>query len=201
MSTYLQMKTELSDRGFDTLTAARRGDIINAAVNEVDLSYPWPYRENSGTGTAPLSVPTLGEIEAVTDETDDVRLEVVSYSNLLDWAGDLSETGTPEYAYVSYPAGVPTVNVWRVTTHTIGCQFWRTPTALSADGDLPLAPTRWHFVYLATASRMAAAETGGDVATWTAEAERGLQAMLLGLLPDYLSGQHQRVSFDSACDW
>ena len=201
MSTFLELATELSDRGFDALSLARRKAIVNSAVSEVDLAYPWSYREDSGTGTAPLSIPTLGEIEAVTDETDDRPLKVFTYRNLLDWFGDLSTTGDALYAYRADPVGVPTVATYPVTTHTIGVQFWRVPAALSADADTPAAPARFHMsVYMAVACRMAAVETGGDPSGWQSEADRGLMAMMLSLLPDQLAGQHQRLNYE-ACDW
>lgn len=200
MSTFLEQQTELVARGFDALSTTRAKAILNDAYTEVDGAYPWPYLEDSGTGTAPLSIPTLGQIEAVTDETLDVPIELVAYRNLVDWVDDLSTTGDPEFAYVAWPSGVPTVATWPVSTNTIGVQFYRVPAALTADADRPAAPSRYHGVYLAVASRMAAVETGGDPSGWASEAERALQTMLLTLLPDQLSGRHQRMSWDGSCD-
>jgi hypothetical protein len=198
---FSELKAALVARGFNRLTSALQGEYVNAAVTEVDGLYPWPYREDSTAGIAPLSIPTLGEIEAVTDETRQVALEVVQYRNLLDWFGDLSVTGDPQYAYVAWPGGVPAVATFPVTSNTVGVQFWQAPTTLSLDADEPLAPARFHYVYVAVACRMAAADSGGDPARFAGEADRGVQGMMLALLPDQLDGQVQRVDYGSAADW
>lgn len=188
-------------RGFGRFTDAQRGQFINDAIAEVDGMYPWPYREASAVGASPLSVTDLGEIEAVTDETLNRTLELVPYRNLLDWYQDLTVTGEPWYAYIAWPSGSPVVATFPVTSNTIGVQYWKVGPALSAGSDEPLAPARFHYVYVAVACRMAASDSGGDPARFGAEADRGLQGMLLALLPDQLSGMVQRVDWAGSADW
>jgi hypothetical protein len=158
--TFAEMKTELSDRGFAHLTAARRGQIVNDAVTELEEQAFWPFREDSAQGAAPLAVPLLGTIEAVVNESQGYVLEPRSYQWLLDHTSDLTEGGPGQFFYVSWPSGIPVVNTWPDNGDTIGVQFWAESTELSADGDVPLTPERWHSTILMIAQRMAENERG-----------------------------------------
>jgi hypothetical protein len=89
-----------------------------------------------------------------------------------------------------------------VSTNALSVRHYAAPTALSAAGDTPAAPTRFHLsVYLPVACRMAAADGSGDPSRWAQEADRGLQAMMLALVPDQLSGMVQRVDWGGSADW
>lgn len=182
-----ELRTDFLARGFDDL-ASRANDILNQACAEVDEAFRWPYMENSGTGTAPVSVTDLRTIEAVTNETQGYPLAPVSYQALLENYGDLSASGAPEFYYIATPAGVPTVATYPTNSDTVGVQYWRSSPTLDDDTDEPLAPERYHGVYLAVASRMATVEAGGDASGWAAEAERGMQRMVAGLLIGQVQG-------------
>ncbi len=72
--TFTELRTGLADRGFAYLTAARLGRYINRGRSRLDGAARWPCRESSGEGTAPLEIPDLGHIEAVTNESQDYPL-------------------------------------------------------------------------------------------------------------------------------
>jgi hypothetical protein len=202
VSTFAELKAAVLARGFNRLTDTQRGEYVNAAVTEIDGLYPWPYRLTTTTGAAPLAVSTLGEVDTVTDTVQDVALEPAPFQLLTDWFGDVTTTGSPSYFYVDWAAGAQTVRVFPVSTNNLSVRHYAIPTALSAAGDTPAAPTRFHLsVYVPVACRMAAADSGGDPSRFDGEAQRGLQTMMLALLPDQLSGMVQRVDFGSAADW
>lgn len=202
MATFAELKASMLARGFNRLTDAQRGEYVNSAVSEVDALYPWPYRLSTITGAAPLAVATLGEIDTVTDTVQDCELYPSQFGLLTDWFGDISTTGTPAYFYVDWSGVSQTVRVYPVSTNNLSVRHYAMPTPLSAAGDTPAAPTRFHLsVYVPVACRMAASDSGGDPARFDGEAQRGLQAMQLALLPDQLAGMVQRTSWDSALDW
>lgn len=157
---FSELYTELSDRGFSYLSTARLKQIINDAVQELDEMFPWPYREASATGTAPLAVSDLGTIEQVTNETDDYVIEPRTFQWLSQMFGDLSISGDPTYYYVAWPSGTPEVATYPSNSDTIGVQYWKVTPSLSADADTPLAPSRYHQTYLKIAQRMAESERG-----------------------------------------
>jgi hypothetical protein len=202
MSTYAELKTELAARGFDHLSATRRGDIVNAAVAELDELHRWPYREKAATGISPLSIADLGDIEAVINTSqDDQALEREDYQTLLDWYQDLDETGTPHSSYVALTSRRPVVATFPSNdTDTIGVQYWRSHTTLVADADTPIAPTRYHHVYLLIAQRMAESERGNfqAVEALQAQIERSAGRMVNALLTE--THTHQRVTYASE-DW
>lgn len=155
------MKTELADRGFDALSVARRAQIINDAVAELDEQANWPYREASTTGLAPLPVADLGIIERVVNISQPLQLlEPVQYSQLVQEYGDLSIAGIPSCYYVAWPAGTPVVATYPTSTNTIGVQYWKVTAQLSSDADVPAAPVRFHQIYMLIAQRMAESERG-----------------------------------------
>jgi hypothetical protein len=201
VSTFAELKAIVLARGFNRLTDTQRGEYINDAISEVDALYPWPYRLATTTGAAPLAVSTLGEVDTVTDTVQDVPLEPVTFQALTDWAGDVTVTGNPRVFYVDWAAGAQTVRVYPVSTNNLSVRHYAMPTALSAAGDTPAAPARFHrSVYVPVACRMAASDSGGDPSRFDGEAQRGLAAMMSALLPDQLSGHVQRIGYDAA-DW
>jgi len=157
---FSDMKTELAARGFDYLSDTRLGRIINDAMHELDEMYVWPYRESSGSGETPVTVSDLGTIELVTNETDQYVIEPRTYQWLSETFGDLSLTGDPKYYYVAWPEGVPVVATYPTNTDTVGVQYWKIRADLSDSIDEPLAPARFHSVYLKIAQRMAESERG-----------------------------------------
>lgn len=197
--TLATMRAQLQ-RIFGDLDDTAADLIINQAVQEVDSAYPWPYREASVTGVAPLAIPDLGEIESVTSETNHRPLEPTTYGALLDAYGDLTTSGDAWSYYIAWPAGVPTVATYPSDSDSIGVQYYKTSPTLSADSDQPIAPDRFHFTYVATACRIAAADAEGNSGFWQAEADRGLQTMVNSLLPDQMDGAAQRILY-TAGDW
>ncbi len=141
LSTLADLRTELAARGFDYLSSTRLTDFLNYAYTvDVSEADAWPFLETSTTGTSPVTVSDLRTIESVIDTTNQVKLRPMDRRHVTDLDVDLTRTGTPEFYYVTTGNVVAT---YPVGTGTLSIRYWKTPTALSADADEPLLPTRF----------------------------------------------------------
>jgi len=194
-----ELYAELEARGFSHLLLARRKQIINDAVAELDEQQPWPYRENAAVGAAPLTIADLGTIEMVTDTTLDVPITPATYQWLSENFGDLSITGNPVYYYVAWPSGSPVVATYPTNSNTIGVQYWKISPTLSADADTPLAPSRFHSIYLLIAQRMAESERGNlNVAQGL---QQEIDRMVARMVDALLGGQQLQGAQDQVRMW
>lgn len=142
--TFAELKTELLARGFDYLNG-REAAMINRGKRALDGYALWPYREASASGTAPLTVTDLGVVEMVIDVSNsNAPLSQAKYGELVQTYGDLTVDGVPCFWYRGTPGGVPTIATYPESTHTIGVQYYKILPDLSAAGDEPEAPDRWH---------------------------------------------------------
>lgn len=195
------LKQELSDRGFSMMSDTRLGYLINRAAQQVDMSYLWPYREAAVTGTAPVTVTDLGRVQAVLDTTHNAVLEQADWTDLLAMFGeDLSTTGSPWYWYVAWPAGVPEVATYPVSTATIGVQYWKVTADMSAASDTPASPARFHMLLVDIAERLASREVGRpeNVTVTQSEIDRAIGLMATELLSDQGSRFAQTVASTDA---
>lgn len=153
---FSDLTTELSDRGFSHLSPTRLGRYINRAMHRIDGMYRWPYREDSGIGIPPLIIATLGQVEAVTNQSQsDYPLVESSYKDLTEWFGDLTTSGTPIYWYRAYVDGDPIIATYPISdTDTIGVQFWQIFADLTGT-NIPAMPTRYHPLIVDMAVMMA----------------------------------------------
>jgi hypothetical protein len=145
-------------------------------------------------------VTDLGQIEAVTNETQQYPLELVSYDDLLGWYGDLTTAGDPVYAYRAYVDSIPVVATYPTNSDTIGVQYWKIPTELS--GVLvPIVPARYQLLIVEIASVMAERERGNHDAAnaLQVEVDRQVSEMVQELLPQQ-EPAYQTVTWASE-DW
>lgn len=151
--TFAELKAELLARGFNYLGDTRAGVYINDALQELDGMFPWPYREKSASGAAPLTITDLGTVETVTMTGTSVPLAPMSFQALTSF-GDLSVSGTPHSYYVAWPAGTPVVSVYPTSADSIDVQYWKVTPTLSGV-QTPLAPTAFHSLIVDIAQRNA----------------------------------------------
>lgn len=148
--TFATLQTELSDRGWQRLSATRLGYLINQARADLDGMFLWPYRLTTASGAAPLTITDLGTIEEVVDTANASNpLHFVSRRNLLDSYGLLTTTGSPDWFYVdngvirTYPVGgTLTVRYYKRTPDLTGVQ-------------VPLAPADYHLLIVDLAEQRA----------------------------------------------
>lgn len=184
---FSELKTELAARGFDYLSDTRLGRYINFACVEVDEPEDgmlWPYREASVTGVPPIAIADLGVVEMVTNATTNCPITPADYRTLVERHGDLSTAGTPCHWYTGTPAGVQELATYPVSTASINVQYYRVPPTLVSDGDIPLAPVRFHNVYVDVAVRMAYRDSDNhqEAALLQAEIDKTLNRMRMAML-------------------
>jgi hypothetical protein len=169
--TFEELKAELAARGFSHLDDDRLGLLVNRARARLDGMYTWTYREESSQSAAPSSIPTLGIVEAVSNETQNYLLEYAGYQDLVEWGVDLAESGAPTYWYRLTLAGVPSIATYPTNSDTIGVQFWHVCPDLVDPTDEPEAPARYHLLIV-------------DIAQQTAERDRGNHQNAQALQPE-----------------
>lgn len=200
--TLAELRAELSARGFSHLSDDRLDLLVNRARARLDSMYDWYYTEDSAQGAAPLSVPTLRRVEAVSNETGNYLLEESSYADILDMGTtDLVGSGQAIYWYLSAPSGTPVVNTYPDNADTIGVQFFASQADLSADGDESAMPERFHPLIVALAQVMAEEERGNFQASQILQAsvDRQIGEMVEELLPQQ-KALYQRITWSSE-DW
>lgn len=185
---FTELTAELAARGNDHITLARRGQYINRAMHRIDNMYRWPYREDGGIGVAPVIVPTLGQVEAVTNQSQgDYPLEESSYKDLTEWFGDLATAGSPRYWYRAYVAGDPIIATYPVSaTDIIGVQFWKKFPDLTGVV-VPDMPSEYHMLIVDLAQMMAYRDVGAHA---MAEAMRPeFNTQIIEMMDDLLPQQ------------
>lgn len=185
------------------LSDARAGQYINRARSRIDGMYRWPYREDGGVGIAPVVVPTLGQVEAVTNQSQgDYPLEESTYKDLTEWYGDLATVGQPLYWYRAYVSGDPIIATYPVSTSDIiGVQFWQIFPDLTGT-QIPDMPERYHLLIVDLAVQMAYRNMNAHA---MAEAMRPeINQQIIEMIEDMLPQQdalHQKTTWDSSEDW
>lgn len=182
-ATLADLQAELYARGYDHLAqdaagVARGLRWINQAAAELTLEELWPFRLNTATGAAPLSIADLDRVLSVVDTGNSNReLVEMTERELTTW--DLSYAGTALYFYrdslqvKTYPVG-----------GTLSVRYYSLPTDLVSPADTTLVPARYMDVIVDGAVRRAAKDRDNPDAVALAEQERqrGLELMRRQLL-------------------
>lgn len=148
---FATLKTELSDRGFTALGDTRLGQYINAGYHEFNEEHLWPWRIDTETGAAPLTVTDLGTIEEVVNTANgSTPLCGEDRRTLRDAYGDLTRTGTPEYFYRDDQTTIRTYPVGG----TLSVRHYKVAADLTG-ADTPIIPSRYHLLIVDYAVRQA----------------------------------------------
>lgn len=195
-----QLRTELKARGYDYLTDARANQFLADACSEVDDAELWPYRLTTASGTAPLTVSDLGVIDEVVDSNNaSTPLSRADRRNLVDWYGSLTTTGTPNWFYIdngvvrTFPVG-----------GSLSVRHYKVPAQLSADGDTPSSPARFHPLIVSIAQKQAALLDESDdaeVAYLQQEIDHKFDQMRTALLAQQVVGVEMLVDYGASTDW
>jgi hypothetical protein len=138
--TFAELKLELRSRDH-TISELRAGRFINDAYQELCDCESWPFLEDAHTGTSPATIADYRKVQTVVDTTHDRRLSFITETDLRSIDPELAQTGAPSAYYLT---GGDTINVWPVSTVDLRVDFLKVPTDMSADGDEPLPPARYH---------------------------------------------------------
>lgn len=148
----LDLRTEVSSRGFDFATSARLNTWINRAYHRACERHPWPFLQVTVTGTSPLAITDLRNVLSVIDTTTKATLGWEDRRNIYERDPTLDVTGSPTSWYLDgsnltvYPAN---------TTDSIQVWYLKVPSDLTADSDTPLFPARFHYLIVDGACAMA----------------------------------------------
>lgn len=179
------MRVELLARGFDYLSTTRANQFISDASSELDEMRTWPYRESTATGSTPLLVSDLGEVDTVFDTGQVRELQPMTRADLIDAYGDLSAVSGGSFAY--YITSGNTINSYPLGA-TVRVQYWAITPTLTSDAQTPLSPARWHQIIVHMAVRRAYLDSDNF------DAAQGVQIeidRLVAIMDDSLLGQEQ----------
>ena len=133
-------RTELEERGFDSLSPARATMYLNYGMTALERVYPWPWLRATTTGTSPLTISDLQSVRSVRTSTG-CALWGVDEQWLAESGYDFAATGTAQLWWLE---GETTLRTWPVDASTsLSVVYTKFSTALSADGDSPLFNSRW----------------------------------------------------------
>lgn len=181
-NTLAGLRSRFQRRGFDHLSNQECNDTLNSAYQEVCDLEDWPFLEADASGVAPLTVADLRKVYTVRDSVQKAWLPRVERDSIIDRGLDVATTGTPAYYYVdagnivrTYPVG-----------GTLAVRYWKTPTDLTTDSDVPVIPTRYLDVVVLCACIAAHMnESSPDYQSFTNEYQRRLDVMRQALLAQH----------------
>lgn len=135
------MRTELQARGVTDLSNSRANQFLNDAYHSLCEMEAWPFLETTASGSAPLTVSDLRAVLYVLDTSNDLQLAPGDARDLSYNDPDFATTtGSPNSYWIDGSA----VKVYPVSTVTLSVRYLKVPADLSADGDTPVVPTRYH---------------------------------------------------------
>lgn len=149
-------RIEMGEHGFSDLGNTPIDRAVNNAYEELVALERWPFliREASGNlsiGSAALTAPT--DLADVVSLTIDAQQETLTPMELDEFrkrfVGHYADTGLPAlYYFIGGGASglSPTMNVWPVPDAAYGyvLEYRAAPVTLSASGDIPAIPARYH---------------------------------------------------------
>jgi hypothetical protein len=192
---FVELKAELSERGFSHLSQQRLGQYVNRARARLDAMYRWPYLL---TGTASIAtIADLGQVDSVYNTTGGYTLDEATFEELQnDYSDTLTATGSPSYWYRT-SAGVGT---YPITTDSIMVTYWKRSPVLT-ETDTPLAPSDYHMLYVDIAQAMAYRDSDNHQAAEALQVDidRQVAEMATSLLAQS-ERQYMRITFASE-DW
>jgi hypothetical protein len=179
-----ELRTEVFNRGFDYLNStagqARVDRWLNQAYLEICELHPWPFLEQSATGSPPLEISDLRQVLYVLDTTNKFQLRGVDVRDVVDADPTLATNGQPECYYLVGNS----VSVWPVASVTLQVRYLRVPSELSQATDTPVLPQRWHdlIVDLAVMKAMKDSDNYEAASFLRSEVDRGVATMVQSLL-------------------
>lgn len=196
LSTFADLKTELTNQGFDYLTSTQQGDYINTAYQEVCGLAAWPFLEASTTShTSGTSIADIRQVLYVRDPTTDRRLQASDARTLVDWYGSLTDTGDPEFWYFD---GQTTLKTYPVNaSRELTVSYVKFPADLTGT-DQPAIPLRYRMVIVDGAACIAHLENGDYEAE---QARRAVWQRRVDMMSQALLGRNNTTTPDEVVAW
>lgn len=180
---------ELYASGFSYLQTDANGPAratrwINQSYQEICDLEDWSFLESTATGSAPLTIADLDEVESVLDTTNKTKLEETDWESITDLYADLTIAGAPVYWYETVGS---VINVFPTsTTVTLSVRYFKQPQDLASMTDVPIVPTSYHDIIVLGAWRRALLDdsAAGDYQAIRSEWGDRLNVMRLALLDE-----------------
>lgn len=199
---FAELKTELFARGTDYLEeslddVARAERWLNQAYRELCNLYAWPFLHAVIAGTAGagnVAISDLRKIVSVADssggQNPGLRLQRISYEDLVRDGADLNKTGTPEFYWVD---GGTTVRAWPIGG-TITVRYIKRIAPLTGTQE-PIFDEEYHDLIVDGAMLKAYKDSDNFEAAQSlrSEYDRGVAAMARDYLLDSREVQYVHV--------
>jgi len=137
-----EARTELGDRGFDYLSAARMNFMLNRAMTDFEDAYQWPWLKATVTGAAPLVISDLKYVRSVYDDRQNEMFGMDDDDDIY-----ISQIGTPTNWWIDDTGSSPTLRVWPVGDATLTVSYYATDATLT-ESDTPRMPERYHYTWV-----------------------------------------------------
>jgi hypothetical protein len=138
--TFEQLVQEVNERGYQYLAASRVELFVQRAYQKLEAKYPWPWREATKEGVAPLEIKDLRDVLSVANTTQERPIYGQTRQWLAERYSDLEESGSPTWWWLDNL----TLRVFPTSTsENISVRYAKKPEALTAKAE-PTMPSEWH---------------------------------------------------------
>lgn len=138
--TYEELTNEVIARGFDYLTKSRVELFVTRAYQKLEAKYPWPWREATKEGVAPLEIKDLRDVLSVASTTQERPIYGQTRQWLAERYPNLEEAGEPLWWWLDNV----TLRVFPTSTSAnISVRYAKKPETLMTKAE-PTMPSEWH---------------------------------------------------------
>lgn len=181
------LQSEVFRRGFDYLSDAGTGLAsakrwINEAYHEINEAEDWPYLVVTSAGAAPLTITDARKVLSVVDTVQAVQLTGTTQRALLRVFASVATAGTAEWWW--HDTAGTAVKIYPTSVNNISVTYLKVPVDLSAGGDTPIVPARYHELIVNGAVRRAYEDSDNyeAAAGVQREIDAGINQMRIALL-------------------
>lgn len=186
-------QTELAARGFDYLPLSRMTIMLNDAKNLLEDTWEYPWLLATVTGPAPLTITNLKYVLSVKTALGG-ELMGIDIRQLAQGNTDLAQAGEPAYWYLDADVNADsTLKTWPVSGIDLTVAFVVQSPELSAPGDFPMIPARYHSLWLDFAVVQAYQDSDNFIGAQSLQAD--CNARVHALIERYETRNRQHAGF------
>lgn len=138
--TFEELTNEVIARGYDYLAKSRVELFVQRANQKLEAKYPWPWREATKEGVAPLEIKDLRDVLSVANTAQERPIYGQTRQWLAERYSSLEEAGEPLWWWLDNV----TLRVFPTSTSAnISVRYAKKPEALTAKAE-PTMPSEWH---------------------------------------------------------
>lgn len=142
MATLTQLTQEVVGRGYSYESSADIESAIQRHYQRLEARYPWPWREATKEGVAPLEIKDLRDVLSVASTTQERPIYGQTRQWLAERYSNLEEVGEPLWWWLDNV----TLRVFPTSTSAnIAVRYAKKPAALTASSE-PAMPSEWQYL-------------------------------------------------------